>query len=143
MCVCVAQVRNLLVSERERLFAGLKTIPFLEPYPSHSNFVLAKVVGGKDAKQVKEQLAQEHGIMVRTDTYTHIMARTGRVCRIIRGCAHCQAQTWGALMCVCVCVCVCVQVRHYAKAGLSNYIRVSVGKPEHTDAVIGALKAMA
>ena len=37
------QVRNLLVAERERLFAGLKAIPFLEPYPSHSNFILAKV----------------------------------------------------------------------------------------------------
>jgi len=37
------QVRELLVSERESMSAQLKTIPFLEPYPSHANFVLAKV----------------------------------------------------------------------------------------------------
>ena len=33
-----------------------------------------------------------------------------------------------------------VQVRHYAKASLSNYIRVSVGKPEHTDALEAVLR---
>lgn len=31
------------MSERERLFAKLKEVPFLEPYPSHANFILAKV----------------------------------------------------------------------------------------------------
>lgn len=39
------QVRDALVSERERLFARLKEVPFLEPYPSHANFILAKVDG--------------------------------------------------------------------------------------------------
>lgn len=34
------------------------------------------------------------------------------------------------------------QVRHYAKAELSGFIRISVGKPHHTDAVLAALKAM-
>ena len=38
-----SQVRNALVSERERLFAKLREIPYLEPYPSHANFILAKV----------------------------------------------------------------------------------------------------
>lgn len=33
-----------------------------------------------------------------------------------------------------------VMVRHYEKAELKNYIRISVGKPEQTDAVIKALK---
>jgi hypothetical protein len=36
-----------------------------------------------------------------------------------------------------------VQVRHYAKKELSGYIRISVGKPEQTDAVVAALKQMA
>jgi hypothetical protein len=40
-------------------------------------------------------------------------------------------------------LCVHCQVRHYAKKELSGYIRISVGKPEHTDVVIAALKAMA
>lgn len=36
-----------------------------------------------------------------------------------------------------------IMVRHYAKPELSGYIRVSVGKPEHTDALVAALAAMA
>ena len=39
----LSQVRNALVSERERLFTKLREIPYLEPYPSHANFILAKV----------------------------------------------------------------------------------------------------
>jgi histidinol-phosphate/aromatic aminotransferase/cobyric acid decarboxylase-like protein len=35
-----------------------------------------------------------------------------------------------------------LQVRHYAKASLSNYIRVSVGKPEHTDALQAVLQRL-
>ncbi|KXZ55760.1 hypothetical protein GPECTOR_2g1310 [Gonium pectorale] len=90
------QVRDALVSERDRLFARLQEVPFLEPYPSHANFILAKVTGGRDAKAVKDALAQQHGIMV----------------------------------------------RHYAKKELSGYIRVSVGRPEHTDKLIDALKQL-
>ena len=52
-----------------------------------------QVVGGRDAKEVKDALMAE-GIMV----------------------------------------------RHYAKKELSGYIRVSVGKPEHTDALQRALQ---
>ena len=36
-----------------------------------------------------------------------------------------------------------ILVRHYDKPGLDNCIRISVGRPEHTDALIGALRAMA
>lgn len=35
-----------------------------------------------------------------------------------------------------------IMVRHYAKKELSGYVRVSVGKPEHTDVLIKALKEM-
>ena len=52
-----------------------------------------QVVGGRDAKEVKDSLMTE-GIMV----------------------------------------------RHYAKKELSGYIRVSVGKPEHTEALQRALQ---
>eukprot|EP00955_Chlamydomonas_euryale_P042204 352232-Chlamydomonas_euryale.AAC.2 len=37
------RVRDALVSERDRLFSELQSVPFLEPYPSHANFVLCKV----------------------------------------------------------------------------------------------------
>lgn len=89
-------VRDALVSERQRLFGLLQGVPFLEPYPSAANFILCKVTQGRDAKAVKDGLANGHGIMV----------------------------------------------RHYNKPGLSGYIRISVGKPEHTDALIAALKTM-
>ncbi|KAI8466057.1 MAG: pyridoxal phosphate-dependent transferase [Monoraphidium minutum] len=85
------QVRDALVSERRRLMAALASVPFLEPYPSHANFILCKVTG-RDAKAVKDALADK-GIMV----------------------------------------------RHYAKKELSGYIRISVGRPEHTDALVAAL----
>ena len=52
--------RNLLVQERERIFKELQSVPFLEPYPSSSNFVLCKVKGaGKDAKGIKDALAKQ------------------------------------------------------------------------------------
>ena len=34
-----------------------------------------------------------------------------------------------------------ILVRHYDKPGLDHCIRISVGRPEHTDALIGALRA--
>jgi hypothetical protein len=53
-------------------------------------------VEGKDAKEVKDVLAQEHGIMV----------------------------------------------RHYQKERLDGFIRISVGKPQHTDYLITSLRSM-
>ena len=35
-----------------------------------------------------------------------------------------------------------ILVRHYDKRGLEGCVRISVGRPEHTDALIGALRAM-
>jgi histidinol-phosphate aminotransferase len=35
-----------------------------------------------------------------------------------------------------------ILVRHYAKPGLENCIRISAGRPEQTDALIGALREM-
>ncbi|XP_062220085.1 histidinol-phosphate aminotransferase, chloroplastic-like [Phragmites australis] len=88
-------VKNLLVQERERLYNLLNGIPFLKPFPSHSNFILCAVTSGKDAKKIKEDLAKM-GVMI----------------------------------------------RHYDKKELKGYIRISVGKPEHTDALMKGLKAL-
>ena len=90
-------VREALIAERQRLYEGLQQIPFLEPFPSQANFILCRMHGKLPAKQLKELLAQDYGIMV----------------------------------------------RHYAKKELSGFIRISVGKPEHTNAVLQALTAMA
>ncbi|KAK9833573.1 hypothetical protein WJX81_007437 [Elliptochloris bilobata] len=59
------RVRDSLVEERARLAAGLAGVPYLEPYPSAANFVLCRVGGGRDAGQLRDALAQRHGIMVR------------------------------------------------------------------------------
>ncbi|TMW93296.1 hypothetical protein EJD97_011908 [Solanum chilense] len=86
-------VKWALVQERERLFNVLKENPFLDPYPSYSNFILCKVTSGMDAKKLKEDLA-----------------------------------TMG------------VMIRHYNSKELKGYVRVSVGKPEHTEALMKCLK---
>lgn len=54
---------QLLVAERERLFAELGTISYLNPFPSQSNFILCRVVG-RDAQMLKQALEKE-GILVR------------------------------------------------------------------------------
>lgn len=52
-----------LVEQREKTFAVLTRIEWLEPYPSQGNFILCKV-RGRSAAEVKQQLA-ERGILVR------------------------------------------------------------------------------
>ncbi len=54
---------QLLVAERERLFAELDTISYLNPFPSRSNFILCRVIG-RDAQALKLDLEKE-GILVR------------------------------------------------------------------------------
>jgi len=60
----LAGVVNHLRDERRRLFEGLQKIPYLQPYPSRSNFILCRVVD-RDAAELKARLAQDHGIFVR------------------------------------------------------------------------------
>lgn len=88
-------VKDALLKERERLYKLLKEVPFLDPFPSYSNFILCEVKAGKDAKKLKEDLAQM-GVMI----------------------------------------------RHYNNKELRGYVRVSVGKPEHTDALMDGLNLL-
>ncbi|OMO89167.1 Aminotransferase, class I/classII [Corchorus olitorius] len=86
-------VKESLVQERDRLFKLLKEVPFLNPYPSYSNFILCGVTSGMDAKKLKDDLSKM-GVMV----------------------------------------------RHYNNKELKGYIRVTAGKPEHTDALMECLR---
>lgn len=61
---CLQEVCEALKAERDRMYQELGKISFLEPYPSHANYILCNVVG-RDAKQLKDSLAKEYGIMVR------------------------------------------------------------------------------
>jgi len=60
----LAEVVERLRNERARMFAALQTIRYLKPYPTRSNFILCQVVG-RDAAELKMQLAQEYGIFIR------------------------------------------------------------------------------
>jgi histidinol-phosphate aminotransferase len=54
---------QLIVSERQRLGEELSAFAWLQPYPSHSNFILCRV-NGRSAKELKLALEQE-GVLVR------------------------------------------------------------------------------
>jgi len=87
----MARVRAI-IAERERLFAELKKLEWLKPFPSRANFILCLVLKGK-ARELQQQL-QNRGILV----------------------------------------------RYFDLPFLKNCVRISVGKPEHTDALIKALR---
>ncbi|XP_034677139.1 histidinol-phosphate aminotransferase, chloroplastic-like isoform X1 [Vitis riparia] len=89
------KVKEVLVQERDRLYKLLKEVPFLNPFPSYSNFILCEVTSGMDAKKLKDDLAKK-GVMI----------------------------------------------RHYSNKELKGYVRVSVGKPEHTDALMACLNSL-
>jgi histidinol-phosphate aminotransferase len=55
---------STLVADRQRLAHALAAIPYLQPYPSHSNFILCQV-HGRDAAALKTQLADRFGIFIR------------------------------------------------------------------------------
>ena len=82
-----------LVAERERLVAALAGLDWLVPLPSHTNFVLCRVRGGRQARGVKDGL-ERRGVLV----------------------------------------------RYFDREGLRDCIRISVGRPEHTDALLAALR---
>ncbi|KAF2290995.1 hypothetical protein GH714_018089 [Hevea brasiliensis] len=87
------KVKDALLQERDRLYKLLLEVPFLNPFPSYSNFILCEVKSGRDAKKLKDDLASM-GVMI----------------------------------------------RHYNNKELKGYVRVSVGKPEQTDALMQGLQ---
>ena len=82
---------RMLVAEREQMTKALAAVPFVEPMPSHANFILCRLKG-IDAGLLKEEL-RSRGIMVRRPDSP-----------VLRDC-----------------------------------LRISVGLPEHREALIAAL----
>ncbi len=77
------------MSERERLFARLKEVPFLEPYPSHANFILAKVGwdGGEwgiSGCRVVQQVGRDGGVESRSVWSAGARRRRGKTVRLER-----------------------------------------------------------
>lgn len=83
-----------IVEERERLFSVLACQPYLEPFPSQGNYILARVCDEEvHMKQVRGMI-EAHGILV----------------------------------------------RYFHHPYLQNFLRVTVGLPEHTDRLACALE---
>jgi histidinol-phosphate aminotransferase len=84
-----------LIAERERMAMALAGLDWLTPLPSHTNFILCRVGGGRQARAVKAALERQ-GILV----------------------------------------------RYFDREGLQDCIRISVGRPEHTEALLAGLRAL-
>jgi histidinol-phosphate aminotransferase len=52
-----------IIAERERLSVALAQLGFLQPFPSHANFIFCRVLG-RDAKAIQTTLAQQN-ILIR------------------------------------------------------------------------------
>jgi histidinol-phosphate aminotransferase len=83
-----------IIAERERMYARLRTIPWMTVYPSRSNFFLCRI-RGRDARALQAELARR-GILV----------------------------------------------RYFDRPGLSDCLRISVGKPRDTAALMEALEEL-
>jgi len=60
----LTKVVERLKAERERLLSELQDIPYLKPYPTRSNFIFCQVIG-RNALQLKTELAEKYGIFIR------------------------------------------------------------------------------
>lgn len=133
----------------------------LQPCPSHANFVLCRVAEGRDAKALKDALAKEHAIMVRHYRCMRCAALRGRqrllawVCspELLQGrgarrarqshCGHgsragpCTRPTHSRTHPP------RPSLAHRSTKELNNFIRISVGLPEHTEKLLAALRGMA
>jgi histidinol-phosphate aminotransferase len=52
-----------IIAERDKFYTKLQQIDWLQPYPTHTNFILCRVTG-RQAIDLKQQLA-EQGILIR------------------------------------------------------------------------------
>ncbi len=83
-----------IIAEKERLFAELKKLAWLKPYPSQANFIFCRLLRGEAAR------------------------------------LHMKLQDMGIL------------VRYFDQPMVENGIRISVGKPEHNNALLKALREL-
>jgi len=108
-----------ITAERERLFTKLGELEWLEPYPSQANFILCSLHcnSGSFSSSQSEPSPRCHS-EERSDEESP------------------AKQSWRQLRKK------GIFVRYYDSPGLENCLRISVGKPEDTDALINALKEL-
>ena len=74
-----AATRKMIVTERERLSAGLAAIPGLRPFPSAANFILVEIVHGPAAGDLAERLIGELILIRNCANFTGLDDRFFRV----------------------------------------------------------------
>ncbi len=55
-----------MAAERERMFAELSEIPFLNPLPSKANYILCELIGGWTSARLSEFLLRHHDVYVKS-----------------------------------------------------------------------------
>jgi len=55
---------ELVRNATQRLYTGLQSVPYLNPYPTQGNFVLCRILYGFNGAQLTEHLFNEHRILV-------------------------------------------------------------------------------
>ena len=114
-----------ITAERERLFTKLGELEWLKPYPSQANFILCSLhcSSGSLSSRQPEPSAPCYS---EASPSSHSEERSDEESP--------AKQTWRQLRKK------GIFVRYYDSPGLENCLRISVGKPEDTDALINALK---
>lgn len=108
-----------IIAERGRLFGKLSELDWLKPYPSQGNFILCSVRG------YAEPLASRHseGVKRPKNLAREGLSQESRAKEIWR-----ELRKKG------------IFVRYFDSPRLKDFLRISVGKPEDTDALIETLK---
>jgi len=113
-----------IVAERERLFNKLKELEWLKPYPSSANFILCSL------HCHSEELAEAL-------TLKEVKRKGQRPKNLAQGKLREESpakEIWRLLQKK------GIFVRYFDSPRLKDCLRISVGKPEDTEALIGALK---
>ena len=108
---------NKIITERERLFTKLKELGWLKPYPSRANFILCSLY--RDSEPTPSVISRLVPSKARELTKQSPAKEIWR-----------QLQQRG------------IFIRYFDTPRLKDCLRISVGRPEDTDALIEALKEM-
>lgn len=93
---CVWENVRRIVEERNRLFEMLSRQPYLQPFPSQGNFILARIRDERVKIEQVRAVVESHGILL----------------------------------------------RYFKQPSMRNFVRVTVGLPEHTARLAEALEAI-
>mgnify|MGYP001047856134 CR=1 FL=1 len=110
-----------ITAERQRLFTKLGELEWLKPYPSQANFILCTLYSS--SASFTSGQCEASGAKRPTNLDQGELRQESPAKQLWR-----QLRKKG------------IFVRYYDSPGLRNCLRISVGKPEDTDALINALK---